>query len=111
MLDAVHVDLGVGEVRDAARVVDVEMGHDDVANVGALEAEPLDLANRGVFFTEAGSTQRDEPRPEAIVRFDDERVDDHLSGSEEGASPAVDEPATERAHRAEVEVMDLHSWW
>ena len=44
-LGAEHVDLGVGKVRQASRVVEVEMRRDDVAHVARLEAELADLGD------------------------------------------------------------------
>jgi hypothetical protein len=44
------VDLRGGEVGQAAGVVDVEVGQDDVPDVVGRVAEPLDLANRGLVL-------------------------------------------------------------
>ena len=41
-----HVDLGLGEVGQAAGVVEVEVGGDDVADVAGGEAERLELRQR-----------------------------------------------------------------
>lgn len=38
----------VREIADSADVVEVEVRHDDVANIGAPEAQCLDLARRGL---------------------------------------------------------------
>ena len=42
------VDLGVGEIGQAAGVVKVEVGEDNVPDIGAAKAEPFDLAGRGL---------------------------------------------------------------
>ena len=42
------VHLGGREVAEAAGVVDVEVGRDDMAHVAGVEPEPLDLPDRGL---------------------------------------------------------------
>ena len=55
--------LGVGEVGQAAGVIDVEMGRDEVADVGGAEAERLDLAKRRLRLVQFGWTDSPEGRP------------------------------------------------
>ena len=40
------MELGIGEIADAARVIEVEVGCDDVADIRGVVAERLDLADR-----------------------------------------------------------------
>ena len=54
-----HVDLGVREVGEAADVVDVEVGRDDVADVVDAKPEALDLPGRGLGGIE--------PRPQQVA--------------------------------------------
>ena len=129
VLRLVYVDRRLREVDDAARVIRIEMGHDDVPDVAPGEAEALDLTGRGLRFAElrlphrhehraepaSGRTHVVEPHPrvdedEAVVRrLDEQDVDDELGPAEDRPPAAGDEAAAERTHRAEIQVVDLHA--
>src|SRR5881227_1188152 len=64
-----HVDARAGEVVEAAGVIEVEMGEDDVANVRALEAEPLDLPDGRQLFAEGGAQQGEEEAAQSSARI------------------------------------------
>jgi hypothetical protein len=121
------VYLRVGEVAQPAGVVEVEVREHHVADVGRGEAQPLDLAQRGLRDVQhrtahplpppgqggvrIGDVTGPEPAVheyEAVVGLDQQAVADHLGGGEEGPRPAH-QPAAEGAHRRAVEVVDLHA--
>ena len=58
------VDLGGGEVGQAAGVVGVEVGDDDLAHVGGGEAERLDLRQRRLLDRGRGAEAGAEDRPQ-----------------------------------------------
>jgi hypothetical protein len=98
VLARVQVHLRVREVRDAARVIDIEVGDDDVPHVARREPERLDLRQRGLREVEprarellerlrhrhgAGAVARaeagvDQHEPVAR-RLDDQAVRDHVA--------------------------------
>ena len=70
------VDLGAGEVGKATRMVEVEVGAGDVADISRVEAEPADPLDRGlggIARWPKGGRERD---PESPVRMA-EVVDPH----------------------------------
>jgi len=106
------VDLGLGEIGEAPSVVYVEVRKDDVPDVVAAEAEPLDLAGSGL-----GGVQRrsDEVahRPDATCRVCDvlQAVpgvdqDQAVAGLDE--QDVGDDRESGHAHCAAVEVVHLH---
>ena len=108
------VYLGTREIGDAADVVAVEMGDDDVAHVVTAKAKLLDLIDGGFRRVEHRADQvprRSHPpggivavlRPEAgvdqyqtVVGLDEQHVAHHLA-------------APERVQGSAVEVMNLHT--
>jgi hypothetical protein len=52
-----QVNLRVGKVREAAGVVEVEVRGNDVAHITGLEAERLDLRERGLGRIETGADE------------------------------------------------------
>ncbi len=107
------VDLCVGKVGDAADVVHVEMRDDDVADIGAGEAEALHLAQRRLAVVEH--------RLEEVARGPDAgvvvAVVRPVSGVDENqAVVGLDEQYVTddsrcyvRVHRPAVQMVDLHS--
>lgn len=107
------VDLRVGEIRDTADVIGVEVGDDDVADVGVSVPELLDLAE--------GGFGRIERRPEEVSADPPEACG---PAAVEGAEAGVDQDQPsrrldqqyvthqrarpQRPHRAAVQVMNLH---
>jgi hypothetical protein len=63
-----HVDLGVGEVRQAAAVVDVQVAQEDVSDVLRCEAQPLYLAQGCLVLGENRLGSRDPRRSQDAVR-------------------------------------------
>ncbi len=124
-LAAEDVDLGLGEVGQAAGVVGVEVGGDDLAHVGGVEAEALTCSSAvssivglrvhqredgpelfrvaRVLGAEAGVDQ-DQP----VVGLDQQAVADAPARLEQAAL-AVDQPRPAGAERAAVEVVDAHA--
>ncbi len=118
------VHLRLGEVGQAAGVVGVEMGDDDPAHVGGLEAERLELLQRrrlglrlGVHQTEEGAelarvarvldaeARIDQDQP--LAGLDREAVADDMTLLKP-ATVAVDQTPPMRAERPAVEVVDPH---
>lgn len=108
------VGLGVGEIGDAADVVDVEVRDHDVADVVAAEAEPFQLTHGGFVMVEY---RPDEPphRPDApggvvAVTRAEAAVDEdqavlrlrHQHVADRGWTPG-------RMHGSAVEVVNLHT--
>ena len=118
------VHLGRGEVGQAAAVIGVEVGGDDMTDVGGGEAERLDLLQRrrlrprlgvhqpedgaelarvaGVLHAEAGVDQ-----DQALAALDQQAVADHLGGREHAAFAPKQAPPV-GAQRPAAEVMDRH---
>ncbi len=118
-----HVHLGLGEVRQPAGVVDVEMRSDDLADVARIEAERAHLLDRRLGLARLRSEERVEDQPELarvahvvepearidqdepVGALDEQAVADDLRLAEH-ASLAADQPSAVRAHRAAAEVVD-----
>ena len=61
------MNLRLREVSDAARMIQVEVGGDDVPHVGGVVPEPLRACRTAVSLSsQTGADQRPEPPPEAI---------------------------------------------
>jgi hypothetical protein len=58
MFLAMDVDLRVGEVRQAAAVIEVHVGQDDVTNVLRLISEAGDLADRRLLPPKGNNEER-----------------------------------------------------
>src|SRR4051812_42608497 len=118
------MDLRFGEVRDAAGVIEVEVRGEDVADIGRVMAECLDLPDsrlalladrRGhgpewpaeairigaVAETESGVDQDQLPSG-----LDQQAVGDDLRCLQQAAL-AGEQTGAPRAHRSAVEVLDL----
>src|SRR5579862_2574072 len=80
-LHAAHVHLRRREIAQAAGVIGIEVREHDVAHVLALEAEPLQLRERGLALVEARAQEqlrRAEPPPRvAHVGYAEAGVDEH----------------------------------
>ena len=118
------MNLRFREVSDAARMIQVEVGGDDVSHVGGVVTEPLQLPHGRLALLADRPDQRPEPPPEAIrvgaVPEAESGVDqDELAAGLEqqamGDEPAgLEQPAatgeqarSPRAHRPAVEVPEL----
>jgi hypothetical protein len=119
----VQVDPRPWEVGEPTGVVEVQVGHDDVAHVLGPEAEPPHLRVRGLFGVEAraqdaahergercGVAAVAEPEPrvdehEPLRVLDEQAVRDHVAALEDAAL-ARDQAAGDGAHRGAVEVVD-----
>ena len=107
-----------GEVGEAARVVEVEMGRHDVAHVGDAEAESGHLPQRRLGDLEPGPgrgpEQKAEPGRIGDVVGAEPAVDQDepvlaLDQEAMAAHRAADEAAPHRAHRPAIEMMDFHA--
>src|SRR5690606_30574824 len=126
-LPPAQVHACVGEVVQASRVVEVEMGQQDVAYVARVEAETLDLADGGHLLAEGRIHQEEEVRAEpvaggcdiaqpepgvdqyqAVGGLDQQAVAGQLAAFEDPCAAVVHEPPAQRAGRNAVEVMDAH---
>ena len=114
---AEHMHRRRREIRQAAGVIEVEMGRDDVAHVAHPEAEVGDLPQRRLGDPEPRPGRRPEqpaepprigdvldPEPavdedEPVVAFDEKAVAAHL---------AADQPRSDRTHRAAIEMVNPH---
>ena len=76
-----HVNACGGEIGQAAHVVEVEVRRDDVANVLALPAEPLDVGEGRLLAQEARLGEDGEAPAEASARIVDIRVPSPVSTS------------------------------
>lgn len=113
-----------GKLREAARVVGIQVRDDDVADILGREAEAPDLGRGGLVGVALGTQEEAvvaaEPaagigdlrgaqarvdEDQALGRFDEEAVTDEPSAPEPGPG-AVDEPCERRAQRRAVEVMN-----
>src|SRR4051794_40981440 len=118
------VDLRLGEIRDAAGVIEVEVCGEDVADIGRVMAERLDLPDRRLALLADRGGHRAEWPAEAVrvgaVTEAESRVDqDQLPvGLDQQAvgydlrrlqQPALagEQTGASRAHRSAVEVRDL----
>ena len=94
-------------------MVEVEMRDDDVAHVGATEAQALDLPGRGLGFVKSGVQQRPGRADPAVVRAVGQPVagvDQHQSDVGFAEQDVTDQPPDERwCHRAAVEVVHPHA--
>jgi hypothetical protein len=115
------------KIIEPARVVEVEMGEDDVADVPGLKAEPLDLSNGGVALPQLGCVERQKKPAQSIGRIahvaqaitgvdEDERMallEQKAVRCETAAKrvlrEAVHEDAAEWAGRDAIEMMDSHA--
>ena len=107
------MNLGVRKIRDAADVVRVEVGENDVADVLAAEAELIELVGRGL----GGDEHRpgDEPhRPDPFCRIG-AVLEAEAGVDEDQAVVGLDQQnvadtvrGPRRVHRAAVEMMNLH---
>ena len=120
-----QVDLGLGEVGQAAGVVEVEVGGDDLADVGGAEAERFELPQRrrplarlGIHHQAEGAAELTwlagvlDPEPgvdehQPVAGLDRQAVADDV-GPLQPAALAVDQPPPVRAERPAVEVMHPH---
>ena len=120
------MDRGVGEIADPARVVEIEMGRHDVANVAWAEAHIHDLPERRLGDVEPWShrcvEQKSEPprlvdilnpkpgidQDQAVVALDQQAVAAHGRGRQQAAGAAEQLPAA-RTERPAIEVMDAHA--
>ena len=118
------MDLGVREVGDAAGVIEVEMRGDDVADVGRVVAQRLDLANRGLTLLADRGDQRAEGLAEPLgvcvvaqaeagvdqdqlaARLDQQAMGDDRRPLQQSAA-ARHQTRPPRAHRSAIEVLDL----
>jgi hypothetical protein len=114
-----HVHLGVGEIREAPRAVEIQVRRHDVMHVLAAKTEPLDLRHRGLLQREGRRVLRKEATPEAtgisdvagadpgvdqhepVRRLDDEAMAYHPRAREEPSLPQ-NEPLAARAERPAV---------
>ena len=122
-----HVHARVGEIVQPAGMVEIEVGHHDVANVARVEAHALDLADRGHLLAEIRCDQAEEEAREPAVRIanvaqahagvdEDESVRRLHQQAVRGEVAAfhhrrrepVHQPPAERAGGDAVEVVDLH---
>jgi hypothetical protein len=120
-----HVDLGTGEVGQPARVVEVEVGDGDVADVGRVEAQAADLlhgrltelglrakadrerhAETSVRAGDVVSAEAGVDQHEAVPGLDQQAVAAHARAPE--AALAGDQSAPVRAEGAAVEVVNRH---
>jgi hypothetical protein len=121
VLRTVDVHLGVREVDDAAGVIDVEVGGDDVAHVGGVEAEAGEVAEDGLGAVQARAGHVEERGAEEPARVVDvgaaeTGVDDHQPGRalddeavhDQAALAVHHAPRERRAHGRAVDVVDLH---
>ncbi len=106
------MNLRVGEVGEAADVVDVEVRRDDVADVVASETELLHLAGGGLVDVER--------RPQQVTRGADAGgigavleaeagVDEHQPVVGLDEQHVAHDGGARCVHGAAVEVMDLHA--
>ncbi len=123
MLAGEDVDLGAREVRQPARVVDVEVGEDDVADVSRVEACGLDLGEGDLAGLKLRAGEGEErtgelswvlqvPGPEAgideheaIGGLDEQHVADDPSRLKP-AAVAIDQAPAPRTHRPAVQMVD-----
>ena len=122
-LGSPHVNLGAGEVRESAGMVDVEVSGNDPANVARREPKRLDLAKRSLSLVELRAYRCTERlaeelwRPhlveaeagvdehECLAGFDQQDVRAHLPGGPRRAVPA--EPlAAVGAHGRAPQMVD-----
>jgi hypothetical protein len=113
----VDVDACLGEVRESARVVEVEVGEDDVGHVAYVVTEFADLMDSGQGQIEAGSHQRTEEGAEALgfgdVGGTEAGVDEYECAAPLDEQAVTDEgcagaQGSKRAHRRAVEVVNGH---
>jgi hypothetical protein len=124
------VDDGFGEIFEPARMIEIEMGKDDVTDVPGAEAQCLDLPYRGFLLAQldvehrahrpgnarmrTAMSVRDIAKPvagidqhEAVaVGLDQQAMADEAPG-QPFAAPVEQRPA-DRAIGAAIEVMDAH---
>src|SRR3954451_262212 len=113
----------LGKIVEAARVIEVEVAHDDVAHVARIEAERRDLPHRRHLLAKLGAGEREKDAAQARARRGDVAeakagVDEHegAAGLDEqtmaGETRAqtsrapVHEVAAERTARDAVEMMN-----
>lgn len=121
------MNLGSGEIVEAARMIEVEMREDDMAHVARLEAEPFNLTDCRHLFPEFGTDELEEKAAQSALRIGnvaeaEARIDEHetASGFDEQTvarqMPAADdrfgsvvhELAPERTSRDAVQMMNAH---
>jgi hypothetical protein len=120
-----NVDRGVGEIADPSRVVEVEMGRHDVADVAWAVAQIRDLPERRLGDVEAWPRHRVEqksepprlvdvvdPKPgidqdQAVLALDQEAMTAHGGGRERAAS-AAEQFSAARTERPAIEMMNTH---
>ena len=118
-----NVDRGAGEIAYSARVVEVEVGRHDVANVAWAVAQIRDLPERRLGDVEPWPHHRVEqvsepprlvdvldPEPgvdqdQSVVALDQEAVAAH-GRRRQRAAGAAEQPSAARTERPAVEVMD-----
>src|SRR3984957_18096899 len=116
----VHVDLCVRKVGEPACMVQVEVGHEDMAHVARVVAKPSDLRERRLSRVQARGQQKP-CRPKASWRrnvscakagvYEDQPggVLDEYTAGDKVPWVAIDQPQSRRgarAHRPAVDLMD-----
>lgn len=122
-----HVDRGTWEIGEAARLIEIEVGEDDIADVLGFESQKLELPDHRLVDVKLGLPPR---LPEGAGKrlhrlgdvmgaesgideddsgrgFDGEAVANELS-TREGASMAVDEELAAGTEGAAIEVVNAH---
>jgi hypothetical protein len=113
-LSPVHMYLSVREVWQAAGMVKVQMGHDDVPDVFGGAAEASDLADGGALWvivaTEVESEEPNLGRRVGVVMQPEAGVYEHRAaiGIQEQASAAYVPAREPRGHRRAVKNADWH---
>ncbi len=65
------MNAGVGEILDPTGMIEVEMRHDDMANIGCGEAQPAYLRSSSFLRTELRSVERQEEVGQPFPRSGD----------------------------------------
>ncbi len=116
------VDRGVGEVRQASAVVDVEVRDEDVLDVGRREPEPFDLAHSRLVLVQRRPRHLHPGRAEGVGRVADVVEAEPCLDEDQAVSRRFDEQAVvhgrgrertfvgrvDLAHGTAVQVVDLH---
>src|SRR3546814_9150267 len=68
MLGAQQMNRGVGKILDPARVIEIQMCQHDVAHVGGMEPERLELAQRRFLLAQLDAMKHAEEWIEAYLR-------------------------------------------
>jgi hypothetical protein len=121
-----NVDRRTGEIADASRMVEIEVGRHDVAHVARAVAQIHDLPQRRLGDLEPRPHHDVEQRPEPprlvdildaepsvdedqpVIALDQEAVATHRGRRQKPANAAKQSPA-ERTQRPTVEMMNSHA--